>query len=110
MSPVDPTNTEQQSPSRQPAAGALYEVFVRSERGLDYVHCGNVRATGHEMALQRARTLYARRGEAAGMWLVPSAAIITSPADEAEAWFGPHTHHACRDADFYRVPDGLKGL
>ena len=108
--PTEPTAAPRAPSTSDHRGGELYEVFVRAARGLDFVHCGSVRATGPEMALQRGKTLYARRGEAAGMWLVPSSAIITSPADDAETWFGPDTHHPCRDADFYRVPDGLKGL
>ncbi len=88
----------------------LYEVFVRPQRGLDLVHCGSVRAPDAEMALHRARTLFARRSEAAGMWLVPASAIIASPVDASEVWFGPDTHHPYRDASYYHVPEGVKGL
>lgn len=93
-----------------PRVDELFEVFVRPRRGLDFVHCGSVRAPDAAMALERARTLFARRGEVGGMWLLPASAIVTSPVDDAEVWFGPHTRHPCREAGYYQVPEGVRGL
>ena len=36
----------------------LYEVFVRSRRGLNHVHVGSLHASDAEMALHNARDLY----------------------------------------------------
>lgn len=90
--------------------GALYEVFVRSRRGVEHVHCGSVRAGDPELALQRARDLFTRRSEGVSIWLVPASAVIASdPADAAEL-FDPAGHHPYRIAGYYPVPAEVKGL
>ena len=33
----------------------LFEVFVRSKRGLDHTHCGSLHAEDHQQALEYAR-------------------------------------------------------
>ena len=39
----------------------LWEVFVRSRRGLSHTHAGSLHAPDAEMALRNARDLYTRR-------------------------------------------------
>ena len=92
------------------AFDSLYEVFVRPQNGVDYVHCGSVRAGDADHALEHARTLFARRETVGSLWLVPTSAIITSPPDEAPAWFEPALHHPYRSASYYEVPEGVRGL
>ena len=41
----------------------LYEVFVRSRRGLDHKHVGSVHAEDSVQALEYARDCYTRRSE-----------------------------------------------
>ena len=90
--------------------GALYEVFVRSRRGVEHVHCGSVRAGDAQLALQRARDLFTRRSEGVSIWLVPASAVIASdPADAAEL-FDPAGHHPYRIAGYYPVPSEVRGL
>ena len=43
--------------------GPLWEVFVRSRRGLSHVHAGSLHAADAEMALRNARDVYTRRQE-----------------------------------------------
>ncbi len=40
----------------------LWEVFVRSRRGLSHTHAGSLHAADAEMALRNARDVYTRRG------------------------------------------------
>ena len=47
----------------------LYEVFLRPRNGLAHKHVGSLHATDDEMALQNARDLYTRRGEATSIWV-----------------------------------------
>src|SRR6185503_19510143 len=42
----------------------LWEVFIRNRSGLPHKHCGSVHAPDATMALQAARDVYTRRGEA----------------------------------------------
>jgi ring-1,2-phenylacetyl-CoA epoxidase subunit PaaB len=42
----------------------LWEVFIRNRSGLPHKHCGSVHAADATMALQAARDVYTRRGEA----------------------------------------------
>src|SRR3954462_9035051 len=50
----------------------LWEVFVRSRRGLCHVHVGSLHAPDAEMALRNARDLYTRRQEGVSLWVVPA--------------------------------------
>ena len=50
----------------------LWEVFIRSSRGLAHVHAGSLHAPDAVMAVRNARDLYTRRGEGVSVWVVPS--------------------------------------
>ena len=73
--------------SRQPSTHAtpprsnwpLYEVFLRSKRGLNHVHVGSLHAADATMALHHARDLYTRRNEGVSIWVVKAADITLSP-------------------------------
>ena len=52
------------------ASSTLFEVFVRSRRGLDHRHVGSMHAEDHAMALQYARDVYTRRSEGVSIWVV----------------------------------------
>jgi hypothetical protein len=52
--------TEGGKPGSQP----LWEVFVRSKRGLSHTHAGSLHAPDAHMALRNARDLYTRRRRA----------------------------------------------
>ena len=49
----------------------LWEVFVRSGRGLSHVHAGSLHAPDATMALRNGRDLYTRRNEGTSVWVVP---------------------------------------
>ena len=56
----------------------LWEVFVRSSRGLSHVHAGSLHAPDATMAVRNARDLYTRRNEGTSVWVVPSEAVTAS--------------------------------
>ncbi|CAM5732851.1 hypothetical protein SBADM41S_00587 [Streptomyces badius] len=63
----------------------LWEVFVRSRRGLSHTHAGSLHAPDAEMALRNARDLYTRRSEGVSIWVIPSTAITASSPDEKDS-------------------------
>ena len=85
----------------------LWEVFVQYKAGKAYEHVGNVHAPDAELALQNARDLYARRERLAGMWVVPSDAIVASRATDSESFFDPADDKVYRHPLFYKIPKGV---
>src|SRR5919205_2437676 len=88
----------------------LWEVFVRSSRGLSHVHAGSLHAPDAAMALRNARDLYTRRNEGVSIWVVPADAITASSPDEKDAFFDPAGDKPYRHPTFYDVPDGVPHL
>ncbi|MEO1061993.1 MAG: 1,2-phenylacetyl-CoA epoxidase subunit PaaB [Actinomycetota bacterium] len=82
----------------------LWEVFVRSRRGLAHTHAGSVHAADPELALQAARDLYTRRAEGVSIWVVPSGSIVTSSPDDADSMFEPTADKPYRHASYYQLP------
>ena len=88
----------------------LYEVFVRSKRGLDHIHVGSLHAYDPEQALEYARETYIRRGEGASIWVVESKRIHASQESDAESFYDPMDDKPYRHATFYSLPDGVDNL
>ncbi|PZT72826.1 MULTISPECIES: 1,2-phenylacetyl-CoA epoxidase subunit PaaB [unclassified Streptomyces] len=88
----------------------LWEVFVRSRRGLSHTHAGSLHAPDADMALRNARDLYTRRSEGVSIWVVPSAHITASSPDEKDSFFEPAGDKPYRHPTFYEIPDGVKHL
>ena len=88
----------------------LFEVFVRSRRGLSHVHVGSLHAPDAEMALRHARDVYTRRNEGVSIWVVRSADITASSPDEKDAFFAPSGDKIYRHPTFYDVPEGVEHL
>ena len=88
----------------------LYEVFVRSRAGLEHKHVGSLHAADARMAIEAARDVYTRRQEGVSLWVVPSAQIIASDPEEAEALFEPARDKVYRHPTFYEIPDEVKNL
>ena len=65
----------------------LFEVFVRSRRGLDHVHVGSLHAPDAAQALEYARETYLRRGEGASIWVVASRDIHASQESDVETFY-----------------------
>ena len=88
----------------------LYEVFVRSKRGLDHKHVGSLHAESAEQALEYARDVYTRRGEGASIWVVKSSDVVASQESEAESFYDPMDDKPYRHATHYEVPDEVSNL
>lgn len=86
----------------------LFEVFVRSRRGLNHQHVGSLHAPDARMALSNARDLYTRREEGVSLWVVRSSDIVASSPEEKDAWFDPAADKAYRHPTFYDLPDGVQ--
>ena len=96
--------------SEQDKGFPLWEVFIRSNRGIDHKHVGSLRAADAEMALQNARDLYTRRLEGVSIWVVPSSQIVASDPDEKESLFDPAEDKIYRHPTFYELPDELEHM
>ncbi len=86
----------------------LWEVFVRSRRGLSHTHVGSLHAPDWEMAVQNARDLYTRRGDGVSIWVVAANQIHASDPDEKGPLFDPPEDKVYRHPTFYKVPEDLK--
>lgn len=87
---------------------SLWEVFTQPGKGAPHEHAGSVHATDAEHALQNARDVYARRGEAVSLWVVPAEAIVASAPSDAGPFFDPGNDKAYRHPQFYKVPRGVR--
>lgn len=88
----------------------LWEVFVRSKRGLDHIHVGSLHAEDAETALEYARDTYIRRGEGASLWVVRSSDIVASQESDAESFYDPMDAKPYRHATNYELPDGVDNM
>ncbi len=88
----------------------LWEVFVRSRRGLAHAHVGSLHAPDAELALRNARDLYTRRSEGVSIWVVPSNAISATSPDEKDSFFEPAADKIYRHPTFYSIPDAVEHL
>jgi ring-1,2-phenylacetyl-CoA epoxidase subunit PaaB len=88
----------------------LWEVFVRSRRGLSHVHAGSLHASDAAWALRNARDVYTRRNEGVSIWVVPAAEITASSPDEKEQFFDPAGDKVYRHPTFYELPAEVRHL
>jgi ring-1,2-phenylacetyl-CoA epoxidase subunit PaaB len=88
----------------------LWEVFIRSKRGLSHNHVGSLHAADASMALRMARDLYTRRQEGVSIWVVPAASITASSPDEKDPFFEPAADKVYRHPTFYDLPEGVEHL
>ena len=86
----------------------LWEVFTQPRQGAPHEHAGSVHAADAEQAMQNARDVYARRGEAISLWVVPSSAIVASVPGDAGPFFDPGNDKPYRHPQFYKVPRGVR--
>ena len=88
----------------------LFEVFVRTGRGLSHVHAGSLHAADATMALRNARDLYTRRNEGSSFWVVPAAAVSASDPDSKGGFFESSSGKNYRHATYYTKAEGVKHL
>lgn len=86
----------------------LWEVFTQPPGGAPHEHAGSVHAPDAELAIQNARDVYTRRGEAVSIWVVPSVAITASAPSDAGPFFDPGNDKPYRHPQFYKVPRGVR--
>ena len=87
----------------------LWEVFTQSAQGAPHEHAGSVHAADAEQALQNARDVYARRGEAMSIWVVPSARDHRVDARATRGRSSIRANDkAYRHPQFYKVPRGVR--
>lgn len=89
---------------------AMWEVFIQSKSGANYIHAGSVHASDSNMALQNARDTYTRRGEGTSIWVVPTEAIVASNPDDNDMLFDPSNDKIYRQPTFYIMPEGAKAI
>jgi ring-1,2-phenylacetyl-CoA epoxidase subunit PaaB len=112
------TEINREAPKASPAptehhdrsAWGLWEVFVRSSRGLSHVHAGSLHAPDAAMALRNARDLYTRRNEGVSIWVVPADAIAASDPDSKGSFFESPQGKDYRHATYYTKSEGVKHL
>lgn len=118
MSPTDPSVVPPtgssadavNAPEPAHAPWGLWEVFVRSSRGLSHVHAGSLHAPDAAMALRNARDLYTRRNEGVSIWVVPADAIAASDPDSKGSFFESPQGKDYRHATYYTKSEGVKHL
>ena len=89
---------------------AVYEVFVRSNRGLDHKHVGSLHAESPDHALMYARDCYIRRSEGVSIWVVESTNITTSSESDVENFVEPMDDKPYRHATHYVLPEKVKNM
>lgn len=88
----------------------LYEVFIRSRRGIDHKHVGSLHANDHQQALEYARDCYTRRSEGVSIWVVRSKDIVASQEDDSKSFYDPMDDKPYRHATFYKLPDEVDNM
>ncbi len=89
---------------------SLWEVFTQPSNGIPHQHAGSVHAPDAELALQNARDVYTRRGEAVSLWVVPSNAIVSTTPSDSGPFFEPGKSKIYRHPQFYSVPKAVREL
>ena len=91
-------------------AWPLWEIFIRSSRGLDHKHAGSLHAADAAMAIENARDVYTRRQEGVSIWVVESKNIHASDPGDAESLYEPAADKIYRHPSFYDLPDEVKHM
>jgi ring-1,2-phenylacetyl-CoA epoxidase subunit PaaB len=88
----------------------LFEVFIRSSRGLDHKHVGSLHAKDYEQALEYARDCYTRRSEGVSIWVVKSSDIVASQEEDAVSFYDPMDDKPYRHASYYKLPEAVNNM
>lgn len=89
------------------AGWPLWEIFIRSSRGLDHKHVGSLHAADAAMAIENARDVYTRRMEGVSIWAVESKNIHASNPDESGSLYDPAADKIYRHPSFYSLPEEI---
>lgn len=88
----------------------LFEVFIRSKRGLDHRHVGSLHAEDSDQALEYARDVYLRRSEGVSIWVVRSSHITASQEIDVESFLDPMDDKPYRHATHYKLPKEVDNM
>ena len=88
----------------------LFEIFIRSKRGLDHRHVGSLHAEDSEQALEYARDVYLRRSEGVSIWVVRSSDITASQESDVSSFFDPMDDKPYRHATHYKLPKEVDNM
>lgn len=88
----------------------LFEVFIRSNRGLDHRHVGSLHAEDPAQALEYARDVYLRRSEGVSVWVVRSSDITASQESDVEPFLDPMDDKPYRHALHYKLPKEVDNM
>ncbi len=88
----------------------LFEVFVRSRRGLDHRHVGSLHAEDSGQALEYARDVYLRRSEGVSIWVVRSSDITASQESDVASFCDPMEDKPYRHATHYKLPKEVDNM
>ena len=88
----------------------LYEIFIRSKRGLDHRHVGSLHAEDPAQALEYARDVYLRRSEGVSIWVVKSSDITASQESDVESCYDPMDDQPYRHATHYKLPKEVDNM
>ena len=88
----------------------LYEVFIRSKRGLDHKHVGSLHAEDPEQAIEYARDVYTRRSEGVSIWVARSGDIHASQEEDSESFYDPMDDKPYRHATHYVLPEEVNNM
>jgi len=88
----------------------LYEIFIRSKRGLDHRHVGSLHAEDPEQALEYARDVYLRRSEGVSIWVVRSSDITASQESDVASFYDPMDDKPYRHATHYKLPSEVDNM
>lgn len=88
----------------------LFEIFVRSKRGLDHRHVGSLHAENPAQAMDYARDVYLRRSEGVSVWVVRSGDITASQESDVESFLDPMDDKPYRHATHYKLPKEVDNM
>ena len=108
--PVSTAKKPAQKKKAEKKTLALFEVFIRTRRGLSHIHVGSVYARNGKHALLLARDCYLRRAEGSSIWVCPADSVVASSHAETEDFFEPMADKAYRHAGYYDIPAAVKNL
>ena len=88
----------------------LFEVFIRSKRGLDHRHVGSLHAEDPAQALDYARDVYPRRSEGVSVWVVRSSDITASQESDMASFCDPMDDKPYRHATHFKLPKEVDNM
>ena len=88
----------------------LFEIFIRSKRGLDHRHVGSLHAENPAQALDYARDVYLRRSEGVSIWVVRSSDVTASQESDVESFCEPMDDKPYRHATHFKLPKEVDNM